>query len=69
MPDATSPVAARWIQRWLIVIGLMVYAMILIGGATRLTDSGLSITEWAPIKGALPPLSEAAWLSEFEKYK
>ncbi len=69
MPDATSPVAARWIQRWLIVIGLMVYAMILIGGATRLTDSGLSITEWAPIKGTLPPLSEAAWLSEFEKYK
>lgn len=69
MPDATSPVAARWIQRWLIVIALMVYAMILIGGATRLTDSGLSITEWAPIRGALPPLSEAAWLSEFEKYK
>lgn len=69
MPDATSPVAARWIQRWLIVIGLMVYAMILIGGATRLTDSGLSITEWAPLKGALPPLGEAAWLSEFEKYK
>ena len=69
MPDATSPIAARWIQRWLILIGLMVYAMILIGGATRLTDSGLSITEWAPIKGALPPLSEAAWLSEFEKYK
>ena len=69
MPDATSPVAARWMQRWLILIGLMVYAMILIGGATRLTDSGLSITEWAPIKGSLPPLSEAAWLSEFEKYK
>ena len=68
-PDATSPVAARWIQRWLIVIGLMVYAMILIGGATRLTDSGLSITEWAPIKGTLPPLSDAAWLSEFDKYK
>ncbi|MEL6859069.1 MAG: COX15/CtaA family protein [Pseudomonadota bacterium] len=69
MPDATSPIATRWIQRWLIVIALMVYAMILIGGATRLTDSGLSITEWAPIKGALPPLSDAAWLSEFEKYK
>lgn len=69
MPDATSPVAARWIQRWLIIIGLMVYAMILIGGATRLTDSGLSITEWDPIKGAVPPLGEGAWLSEFEKYK
>lgn len=69
MPDATSPIAARWIQRWLVLIGLMVYAMILIGGATRLTDSGLSITEWAPIKGALPPLGESAWLGEFEKYK
>ena len=69
MPDATSPIAARWIQRWLVLIGLMVYAMILIGGATRLTDSGLSITEWSPIKGALPPLGEAAWLMEFEKYK
>ncbi|MDG1824906.1 MAG: COX15/CtaA family protein [Henriciella sp.] len=64
-----SPVAARWIRRWLILIGLMVYAMILIGGATRLTDSGLSITEWDPIKGALPPLGDAAWLIEFEKYK
>ena len=69
MPDATSPDAARWIRRWLILIGLMVYAMILIGGATRLTDSGLSITEWQPITGALPPLGEAAWLAEFEKYQ
>ena len=69
MPNAISPVAARWIRRWLILIGLMVYAMILIGGATRLTDSGLSITEWEPIKGALPPFGEAAWLAEFEKYK
>ena len=69
MPNAISPVAARWIRRWLILIGLMVYAMILIGGATRLTDSGLSITEWQPISGAIPPLGEAAWLAAFEKYK
>lgn len=61
--------ATRWIQLWLILLGLMVYAMILIGGATRLTDSGLSITEWDPIKGALPPLSSEAWLVLFEKYK
>lgn len=67
--DAISPNAARWIRRWLILIGLMVYAMILIGGATRLTDSGLSITEWDPIKGALPPLGEAAWNELFDKYK
>ena len=51
------------------VLGLMVYAMILIGGATRLTDSGLSITEWDPIKGSLPPLSDAAWAELFDKYK
>ena len=66
---AISPVAARWIRRWLILVGLMVYAMILIGGATRLTDSGLSITEWDPIKGALPPLSADAWNEAFAKYR
>jgi len=47
----------------------MVMAMIVLGGATRLTNSGLSITEWKPITGALPPLSHEAWLAEFEKYK
>ena len=48
---------------------LMVGAMIVLGGATRLTNSGLSITEWAPIKGALPPLNAESWLSEFKKYQ
>ncbi len=48
---------------------IMVMAIILVGGATRLTNSGLSITEWKPITGALPPLSEAAWIAEFNKYK
>jgi cytochrome c oxidase assembly protein subunit 15 len=47
----------------------MVYAIILVGGATRLTDSGLSITEWRPVSGALPPMNEAAWLAEFDKYR
>lgn len=61
--------SAVWIRRWLVLVGLMVYAMILIGGATRLTDSGLSITEWNPVSGALPPLSEAAWQTEFAKYQ
>ncbi len=63
------PEGVRWIRIWLLVLGLMVYAMILIGGATRLTDSGLSITEWDPIKGSLPPLSDAAWAELFDKYK
>ena len=48
---------------------LLVWAMILVGGLTRLTDSGLSITEWRPLTGALPPMNDAAWLVEFEKYK
>jgi len=47
----------------------LVAAIVVVGGATRLTNSGLSITEWAPIRGMLPPLSSEAWLSEFEKYK
>lgn len=56
-------------RRWLVLLGLMVYAMILVGGATRLTDSGLSITEWKPISGALPPFGEADWIALFEQYK
>lgn len=57
------------IRLWLFVIGLMIVAMILVGGATRLTDSGLSITEWQPIHGVVPPLNQGEWLEEFEKYK
>ncbi|MBI1339701.1 heme A synthase [bacterium] len=60
---------AAAVRVWLLVIALLVYAMILVGGATRLTDSGLSITEWKPITGAVPPLSDADWMSEFDKYR
>lgn len=61
--------APGWVTAWLGFMVLLVIAMIVIGGATRLTNSGLSITEWMPIRGALPPLSEEAWIAEFEKYK
>jgi len=54
---------------WLVCVAGLVFAMVVVGGITRLTESGLSITEWKPITGALPPLNEASWLSEFEKYK
>jgi cytochrome c oxidase assembly protein subunit 15 len=54
---------------WLALVCLMLIAMILIGGATRLTGSGLSITEWKPVTGALPPLSESDWGAEFDKYR
>ena len=66
---AKSPLAEKWIRRWLVVIALMVYAMILIGGMTRLTDSGLSITEWDVISGSLPPLNQQDWAEEFAKYQ
>lgn len=59
----------RRIAMWLFFVMLLVVAMIVLGGATRLTNSGLSITEWKPISGALPPLSHEQWLEEFEKYK
>lgn len=54
---------------WLFAVAGLVFAMVIVGGATRLTDSGLSITEWQPLLGAIPPLSEAHWLEAFEKYK
>lgn len=59
----------RAVARWLMGVALLVFAMIVVGGATRLTDSGLSITEWKPIMGAIPPLSEADWERAFDKYK
>ena len=60
---------AGLVRAWLLVIAAMVYAMILVGGATRLTDSGLSITEWKPLLGAFPPMNAAAWGEAFEKYR
>jgi len=54
---------------WLTILFVLVVAMIAVGGATRLTDSGLSITEWAPISGAVPPLREAEWMDEFARYQ
>jgi cytochrome c oxidase assembly protein subunit 15 len=57
------------VRAWLWTIALFVLAMVVVGGATRLTQSGLSITEWKPIHGVIPPLTEAEWLEEFEKYR
>ncbi|KAH9950076.1 COX15-CtaA-domain-containing protein [Amylocystis lapponica] len=54
---------------WLLFSSVLVFAVIVVGGVTRLTESGLSITEWRPITGILPPLSEAQWEDEFTKYK
>ena len=75
MPQAsadTSQAAAaipRGVRVWLVIVAAMIVAMILVGGATRLTESGLSIVEWKPVTGTLPPLSAQAWNEAFEAYK
>ena len=61
--------ARRQIGAWLLAVAVLIVAMIMLGGLTRLTQSGLSITEWKPVTGVVPPLSEAAWAAEFAKYK
>jgi len=63
----TSPYrAVRW---WLISVAALIALMVLVGGATRLTESGLSIVEWKPVTGSVPPLSEVQWTDAFEAYK
>lgn len=64
-PTGAPLVLARW--QWL--VAALVFAMVVVGGITRLTGSGLSITEWKPVTGALPPLGETGWLEEFGKYQ
>jgi cytochrome c oxidase assembly protein subunit 15 len=59
----------RAIRIWLLMVAACVFATVLIGGATRLTESGLSIVEWKPVTGVVPPLSAAAWQVEFQKYQ
>jgi cytochrome c oxidase assembly protein subunit 15 len=67
MPTTDSSV--RPIRLWLWTVAALVFAMVVVGGATRLTESGLSIVEWKPVTGTLPPLSAAEWQAEFEKYQ
>jgi cytochrome c oxidase assembly protein subunit 15 len=67
MPQTTDPM--RDVRRWLWAVAALVAGMVMLGGATRLTGSGLSITEWNVVTGVFPPLTDAAWLAEFEKYK
>ena len=67
--DAVRATRRRVIRAWLWAVSFLVFLMVVVGGATRLTESGLSIVEWKPVTGTLPPLSEAAWQAEFEKYK
>lgn len=65
LPVLTPPTVGYW----LLGTTLLIYAVIVVGGVTRLTESGLSITEWKPVSGIIPPISQADWEQEFEKYK
>lgn len=61
--------SSKYVARWLFAGVIMLMVQILLGGITRLTESGLSITEWNPITGILPPLNTSQWMAEFDKYK
>jgi heme a synthase len=69
----SAPIVAdrdrRAIRTWLLAVAALVFAMVAVGGATRLTESGLAIVEWQPVAGVWPPLSEAQWQTQFNKYK
>ncbi len=67
--DGASRASDGLVQAWLACVAILVLAMIVVGGATRLTDSGLSITEWHPLLGAIPPLTDADWQTAFAKYQ
>jgi cytochrome c oxidase assembly protein subunit 15 len=70
MPDMLSLIdRRRAVQLWLFAVAGLMVLTLLVGGATRLTESGLSIVEWKPVTGVLPPLSQAGWQAEFDKYK
>lgn len=69
-PPLSPPSARpRALANWLIAVAALIVAMVVIGGITRLTESGLSITQWKPVTGAIPPLSDAAWAEEFARYQ
>jgi len=61
--------SSRPVAIWLFAVAALVFLMVVVGGGTRLTDSGLSITEWKPVSGAVPPMSEQAWNAEFARYR
>ena len=69
MPAPDSPTRPLAIARWLLAVAALVFAMVVVGGITRLTESGLSITRWDLVSGTLPPLSGEAWREAFDLYR
>ncbi len=68
-PATAGPARPLALARWLEIVALLVVTIVVVGGITRLTESGLSITEWNVVSGILPPLTDAAWQAEFAKYR
>jgi heme A synthase len=64
-----SRLSLRAVRLWLLPTAAMIFLTLVVGGATRLTESGLSIVEWKPITGVLPPFSENNWQAEFAKFR
>ncbi|UTA46901.1 COX15/CtaA family protein [Simiduia sp. 21SJ11W-1] len=69
MIDSQDRTNDKRIAQWLLICAFAIFCMIILGGVTRLTESGLSIVEWKPVTGILPPLNDAAWAAEFDRYK
>ena len=69
VPDAGAAARPRAIAAWLLAVAALVFVMVVVGGITRLTESGLSITRWDVVSGTLPPIGDAAWAAQFEAYK
>ncbi|MCM8731950.1 COX15/CtaA family protein [Hephaestia sp. GCM10023244] len=69
MSSAVAESRPRALATWLFAVAALIVLMVIVGGITRLTESGLSITEWKPISGIIPPLTHAQWVAEFENYK
>ncbi|KUR73089.1 heme A synthase [Novosphingobium fuchskuhlense] len=67
--NRTAIPAPLALSRWLLIVAMMIVAIVVVGGITRLTESGVSITEWKPVSGTLPPLTDADWQAEFDKYR
>ena len=68
-PEFMTRARPRAVARWLFAVAALIVAMVVVGGITRLTESGLSITEWKPISGAVPPLTDRDWQAAFDAYK
>ena len=68
-PAAVHARSIAAVRFWLFAVAGLIFVMVLVGGATRLTESGLSITEWKPVTGVVPPLSQSDWQAEFDRYR